>query len=152
MNVAGSLRRCRPVTCSLISALSGDRTNAVPGFSNAGSWKHKLLPEPVGRTTSTDSPRSAAATTSSFPSRKRSTPKRRRPTGTPKSSSGKNTTVVEQPGKSKRPAFDHSVRQRRLKIGMATGMTAITKRDQVGELIGATGAAGHEMMDIKIAD
>ncbi len=31
-------------------------------------------------------------------------------------------------------------------------MTAITKRDQVGELIGATGAAGHEMMDIKIAD
>lgn len=74
MKVAGIRRRRRPETWSDISALSGETTRQRPGVRTAGIWKARLLPDPVGLTSSRERPRSAASTTSICAGRKASNP------------------------------------------------------------------------------
>jgi hypothetical protein len=48
---AGTPQARRASTWSFISEMSGDTTRVSPGRHIAGTWKHRLLPPPVGRTT-----------------------------------------------------------------------------------------------------
>ena len=54
MNVAGYTLFKRPPTWSDMSAFSGEITKDFSSLSNAGSWKHRLLPLPVGLINNTD--------------------------------------------------------------------------------------------------
>ena len=70
-----ALVRAATSAWSFISAISGLTTTVVPSSSSAGSWKQRLLPEPVGMTTSVSRPSSADRTAFSWPGRKWRKPK-----------------------------------------------------------------------------
>ena len=60
---------------SFISAISGLITTVEPSITRAGSWKQRLLPEPVGIKATVSRPESAERTTFSCPGRNLRKPK-----------------------------------------------------------------------------
>ncbi len=68
-------RRPRWSAWSFMSAMSGLTTTVVPSISRAGNWKQRLLPDPVGMTTSVSRPSRTDCTASACPGRNRRNPK-----------------------------------------------------------------------------
>jgi hypothetical protein len=63
---------------SFISAMRGLTTMVVPSSASAGSWKQRLLPDPVGMMTIVSRPSIAAWTACAWPGRNRRKPNRSR--------------------------------------------------------------------------
>ena len=66
--------RSRASVWSFIRAIRGLTTIVEPLSSRAGSWKQRLLPEPVGISTSVSRPARAERTAASCPGRNRRNP------------------------------------------------------------------------------
>ncbi len=68
--VAGTPAASSASTWSFISEMSGETTRVTPGRSMAGTWKHRLLPPPVGMMVSESPPDRTLRTAWSWPGRK----------------------------------------------------------------------------------